>query len=526
MARLWSSGFELNSLTAGMEFLGSSGSPSIQSTTKRSGSYALQISSLSSGVRKHVQLPLYAGVANTSGPYYVRFYLYVVTLPSADNRIYVLSNSSGFNMRAAVTLSSTGTLQLADEDGNIGSPSSALSTNTWYMIEMLFDTFAAAGSHVVKARLNGVEFAAATNRSISSGIATMFAGGNLALEAQTQGEWYFDDIAVNDSTGSFQNSYPDSGKVIHLRPSAAGDSAGWVRQGTDSGANWSQVSEVTPDDITQYVNTTTLNAEDLYEVDNSGIGASDTVNVVQVGVRFRGNNATSVPTFVVEIEKASGGTKSQSSGITPASTTWLTNSTANNVLTHPLTLHQDPDSSNWTQATLDTMQIGMKLTVDNTNRDDVSTIWALVDYTPSVTSAALTGTITASATEADIVAGGKTIILTLTGDTWVASGATFDAQRQNIINGLDSAQAEANGWDAVVKAGLAVTDVVRTSATVVTITLPAFATYNITATETVTATIPSTALTGGVQIVASPTFTVSAVSVGATNQNLMMMGIG
>jgi hypothetical protein len=33
--------------------------------------------------------------------------------------------------------------------------------------------------------------------------------------------------------------------------------------------------------------------------------------------------------------------------------------------------------------------------------------------------AALTGTITASVTEADIVAGGKTIILTLTGDTWI-----------------------------------------------------------------------------------------------------------
>lgn len=35
-------------------------------------------------------------------------------------------------------------------------------------------------------------------------------------------------------------------------------------------------------------------------------------------------------------------------------------------------------------------------------------------------SAALTGTITESVTEADIVAGGKTIILTLTGDTWIA----------------------------------------------------------------------------------------------------------
>ena len=36
-------------------------------------------------------------------------------------------------------------------------------------------------------------------------------------------------------------------------------------------------------------------------------------------------------------------------------------------------------------------------------------------------SAAVTGTATASITEADIVTGGKTIIITLTGDTWIAN---------------------------------------------------------------------------------------------------------
>lgn len=125
--------------------------------------------------------------------------------------------------------------------------------------------------------------------------------------------------------------------------------------------------------------------------------------------------------------------------------------------------------------------------------------------------AALTGTITSSATEAHVRTGGRTIILTLTGDTWVTGGATFNAQRQAIINGIDSAQAEATGWDAVVKAGISVDDVVRTGPTIVTITLPAFSTYSITAQETITATIPATALTGAAQIVASPTFTVAVV---------------
>lgn len=139
--------------------------------------------------------------------------------------------------------------------------------------------------------------------------------------------------------------------------------------------------------------------------------------------------------------------------------------------------------------------------------------------------AALTGTITASTTEADIVAGGKTIILTLTGDTWIAAGAlSFDLQRQNIIDGLTSAQSELLGWNNVVKALQGTAGVVRTSDTVVTITLDAFATYNITATETITATIPATALTGAVAIVASPTFTVTAAA--STVRLLASTGVG
>lgn len=86
----------------------------------------------------------------------------------------------------------------------------------------------------------------------------------------------------------------------------------------------------------------------------------------------------------------------------------------------------------------------------------------------------------------------------------------FLPERQNIINGLDSAQAEGTGWDAVVKATQGVAGVVRTSDTVATITLDAFPTYNISTTETITATIPTTALTSGIVIEATPTFAIAA----------------
>ena len=61
----------------------------------------------------------------------------------------------------------------------------------------------------------------------------------------------------------------------------------------------------------------------------------------------------------------------------------------------------------------------------------------------------------------------------------------------------------------MVKAGLTFNEVTRTSATVVTIILPAFASYDITADETMTVTVPASAVASGGPITATPTFNVN-----------------
>jgi hypothetical protein len=127
----------------------------------------------------------------------------------------------------------------------------------------------------------------------------------------------------------------------------------------------------------------------------------------------------------------------------------------------------------------------------------------------------LTGTTVPTITEADVVTGGKTSIITLTGDTWVAAGATFDAQRQAIIDGFDAAASPTNGWNNEVRDNEVVGSVVRTSSTVVTITWTAAASYDISSTETITGTVPNAALvTGTSDIISTPTFTVTAVASG------------
>lgn len=152
-------------------------------------------------------------------------------------------------------------------------------------------------------------------------------------------------------------------------------------------------------------------------------------------------------------------------------------------------------------------------TISQADRQTTAYFYSGILAAPTAAVAVISGTILAFTTEGDIQLGGKVITITLTNDQWVAAGAAFNAQRQNIINGFVSAQGEANGWNAVVQAGLPVSAVVRTSNTQVTITLPAFPLYDITALETITETIPASALTTSlVPVVATPSFQVTPVA--------------
>ncbi len=128
---------------------------------------------------------------------------------------------------------------------------------------------------------------------------------------------------------------------------------------------------------------------------------------------------------------------------------------------------------------------------------------------------AVTGTGGSGMTGPDIRSGGKTLIVTLTGDTFVASGATFDAQRQAILNGIVSASSPTWGWNTELP-NIPVTAVVRTSSTVCTVTLPALAGYQSDTTETLTWTVPAAAVVLAVAIVATPTVAITRTSTDLT----------
>ena len=491
MTRLFGLGFEWQSNTSGVEAQTFTGTTSISTAIKNGGAASMR--SNPTAATGYVQHQFRADAVADA---YVKCYLYIATLPGATVTIMAYGDSSDF-YGSKVRLRSDGKLESNQSD--LSSPvtgTTTLSTATWYLVEMFYNET----TNQVTVKLNGVEEIAASTVNDIGG------GGRIRIGCSDSAtaDLYFDDIVVDNA------AYPGPSKIVIAVPTGAGDSA--ATTGTAS-----MIAEIPPSNtLTSGATMIELDANPTigsYAMTDSGtmgIGSADAIKMVYILARMR-EDTVGTTNYTLRLKSASGGTTSVSASVDAGdATTVRTNPSSTTAFGNSLISVTDPTTGvAWTPTgtnSIDNMQAGVG-TTDGSPDTWCATLCAMVEYIPKAT-AALTGTVTASITEADIVTGGKTIILTLANDFWLPAGTLFDNQRDEIALGIDSAQSEGTGWDAVVKVGIDVGDVVRTSSTVVTITLDAEATYNITAQETITATIPSTATAYGNTIIATPTFTV------------------
>jgi hypothetical protein len=385
MARLKSLGFELQSTTNGHEvdqWLGGS-FPTIATAQKHSGAAALYVNTKAAPTTSYIQHQ-YRG--SSTNKIYLRVWVYIVQLPSGNATLFGLINSANLNQGCGMLLKSDGSIQLNGGDSvgfvPIGTASSPMSTNAWHYIEVSYDD--STGDAVI-AKLDGVQFASVAGEDMAGGATDLSLGDIDGVGFEV----YFDDIAINDSSGSAQTGFPGNSSLLYLRPNAAGDVNTFATQtGGTAGAanNYTRVNQTTPDDATTLNGSSTLNQEDLFNLTDSGINSYDTVNVVEVHGRFRNSTADATAKITFEVEKTGSGTKASSSAITPNSTTWRTNVAGTTLpKTAPIITYLDPDGAAWTNTTLDSMQAGYKLSTGPGTagrRIDVTALWVIVDYTP------------------------------------------------------------------------------------------------------------------------------------------------
>lgn len=373
MARIWSCGFELQSVTAGVEYTANvTTAPTLETSLQRSGVAAIRINNDAAveGFR-HVH-------TTAQGLYYFRFYLWVVAMPAITSVIGGFRITGSYKI--SIRLTTTGTLQLynSEDSAQIGSDSSAIGTGAWHMVEVSCDS-TTLSTTAAEARLNGVSFASGTADLAANPTNVGCAAADLTLD------YIVDDIAVNDASGSFQNSWPGEGEIIHLQPNAVGDNNAWTRGGADSGANWSQCNEITPNDATNYVESNTSGQIDDYNLTATpaALDTTDTINCVQVGCRAAVSDAAAGdPDIVLRIKN--GSDVDESASLDCNSITWASPAPLPSDAIYRLTSYDLPGSSTtaWSKATLDTAQIGVREAVTDTHFARVSTLWLLVDHKP------------------------------------------------------------------------------------------------------------------------------------------------
>ena len=401
MTRLWTSGAELQTATIGIEFSAIvTNAPAIETGTKRSGNAAFRIASVA-GAEGFSQIHTAA-----QGAFFGRFYLYIVAMPTAAQITIAGWRQTG-TQKINLRLTSGGALQLFNqEDGaQVGSDSAALSTATWYRIEMAYDSTTLA-STTCSARIDGVEFASGTiditNAPNRLTIATTSSDATL--------DYIVDDLAINDSAGSFENTWPGEGEVIVLRPNGNGASSQFVGSDGNSTDNYLLVDE-TPPDSADYVGSGTLNEVDDYalEATPAAMDSGDTINWVGVGVYAAVDDITSTDPDIV-LRLTSSGTTDETATLDCNSLTYhgpaplpaLDNYIP---LGNDSNYQQPGTATAWTKATLDAATAGVRVSAGPGGVARIAALWVMVDHKPGAGGGGVTYDETELA-ESPAVAGG------------------------------------------------------------------------------------------------------------------------
>ena len=208
-------------------------------------------------------------------------------------------------------------------------------------------------------------------------------------------------IIINNDSGTVNNTWPGTAEQIAIMvPVGAGDNAA-------TAGTYASIDEVPPTTSDYIELDSNGNIGDYVVTSPSTAGITGTITAVSVLCRIR-EEAAGTSSYQIRIKSASGGTVTSTAAGDAGNATPRTNPASTTAWLRPLYSETDPTTASaWTVTgtnSLTNMQIG----VTNVDADSTPDIWihamaAMVGYVPGGT-AALSGTVTSSITESDIVA--------------------------------------------------------------------------------------------------------------------------
>ena len=330
MARVWTEGWEFKDLI-GYCYGGVYG---ISTTVKRSGAASMYIGNISASSDGW----LYKTIDSVS-EFYLRFAVYISPRGSMKvPKIYFDSNSY-------ITFGTCYQLNLYIGGVLVDSGNTTLYEDIWYLVELHIKKSATVG--VVEAKIDGssdleIDFSGNTGAGATSQIKFYFAVGVLG----ELGRAYFDDIALNDTTGGVDDSWCGEGKIIVMMPND--DSAPLELTPSAAVDHHLLVDEVPTDGNTTYVEGSVINEEDMYKLTPSGLVD---VDINRVWAEARSMKTAAVDGHVALITKAAGGAE-VSGGDVDLLTTYTIKVLGAEQIENPV------DTDPWEVADIDLIEIG------------------------------------------------------------------------------------------------------------------------------------------------------------------------
>ncbi len=359
MARLFTCGFELGeAIEQNAGVVDQSSLATIQSDYKRTGSYALKTNygiSATAGYVLIQSLPtqpdeLYLRAAIMHGPSvapgtvphcFVALFDQTnchlsVGIRNTDSRLVLRRGGTGLTGQTAGTTLAVGNAVLC----NYG----------WYVVELYAKISNGAGTAVVK--VNNVTDIGYTGDTAASGNEYVdivcFGGGGVG--AGVGFNLYLDDLAINDITGSYENTWCGQGGVYLLKPEGEGSLADWT---PSAGTVHYQLVDDIPDDASStYITSETVGHQDSFTIGDlpATVTEVDLAQVLYQGaLDYAGVN--SIKDLVVHEGTAYGG-----------SVTNITTTTPNYQLCHGTIHYTQPGGTVlWTKEAIEALEIGVEV---------------------------------------------------------------------------------------------------------------------------------------------------------------------
>lgn len=318
------------------EAVATSGTFSVQSTTVRTGGYALRTNPSTTAAGRHLFTNIATNGASGTGfnvdNLYTTFYFRYATLPSSnDEPIFQAVGSSG-GLKLELRINSSGNLAAYDTTPSLlTTGTTALSANTWYRLDVLVGTGATASWEV---QINGTSEISGTGNLNTQQNGDVRLGKAINRNGNTI-DFFYDDAVFNDS------AYTTTPQVVRMDPDGTGNYAAWTGDNTD-------VDEIPHDSDTTYITSSTMADEETETLESSSAaGVVGTIAATKSIAIVRDEGAASA----IQVRLRSGSTDNDTTSNDPGATYILR---AKVYTTDPA------DSAAWTSGDLDALEVGVE----------------------------------------------------------------------------------------------------------------------------------------------------------------------